>query len=60
MERGERFPFQLTDTGRYAHHPDHVREAAAAAGLSVAHLSENFLRMEYGTPVAGLYAVLRN
>jgi predicted TPR repeat methyltransferase len=59
MERGENFPFQLTDTGRYAHHPDHVREAAAAAGLTVAYLDEAFLRMEYGVPVTGLFAVLR-
>ena len=59
MERGEEFPFQLTDTGRYAHHPDHVRAAAAAAGLSVAYLDEAFLRMEYGVPVTGLFAVLK-
>jgi predicted TPR repeat methyltransferase len=59
MERGEAFPFQLTDTGRYAHHPDHVREAAAAAGLSVGYLDEAFLRMEYGVPVTGLFAVLK-
>ena len=59
MERGEEFPFQLTDTGRYAHHPDHVREAAAAAGLNVAYLDEAFLRMEYGVPVTGLFAVLK-
>jgi predicted TPR repeat methyltransferase len=59
MERGENPPFQLTDTGRYAHHPDHVRETAKAAGLSVAYLDEAFLRMEYGVPVTGLFAVLR-
>ncbi|HXJ01385.1 MAG TPA: methyltransferase domain-containing protein [Micropepsaceae bacterium] len=59
MERGESPPFQLTDTGRYAHHPDHVREVAAAAGLGVAYLDEAFLRMEYGVPVTGLFAVLR-
>ena len=59
MERGERFPFHLTDTGRYEHHPDHVREVAAAAGLSVAYLDQAFLRNEYGEPVTGLYAVLK-
>ena len=58
MERGERFPFQLTDTGRYAHHPDHVREAAAAAGLTVGRLTESFLRMEYGSEVIGIFAAL--
>lgn len=59
MERSERFPYHLTDTGRYAHHPDHVREVAGAAGLSVAYLDEAFLRMEYGVPVTGLFAVLK-
>ena len=58
MERGDRFPFQLTDTGRYTHHPDHVREAAAKAGLAVLQMNESFLRMEYGEDVMGLYAVL--
>jgi predicted TPR repeat methyltransferase len=58
MERGERYPFSLTDTGRYAHHHDHVREVAAAAGLRVLSLDEGFLRMEYGVAVTGLFAVL--
>jgi len=60
MERGDRYPFHLTDTGRYEHHPDHVREAAAAAGLTVAYLQDAFLRMEYGSSVTGLFAVLKN
>jgi predicted TPR repeat methyltransferase len=58
MERGDRHPFHLTDTGRYTHHPDHVREAAAKSGLSVAWIDESFLRMEYGEEVMGLYAVV--
>jgi predicted TPR repeat methyltransferase len=58
MERGNRPPFHLTDTGRYTHHPDHVREAAAKAGLEVARMDEAFLRMEYGEEVMGLFAVL--
>jgi len=58
MERGVRYPFGLTDTGRYQHHPDHVRDAAAEARLTVARLDEAFLRMEYGTPVTAIYAVL--
>jgi predicted TPR repeat methyltransferase len=60
MERGDRYPFHLTDTGRYEHHPDHVREAAAAAGLTVAYLQDAFLRMEYGSSVTGLFVVLKN
>jgi len=59
MERGERYPFSLTDTGRYQHHPDHVRDAAAEANLTVARIDEAFLRKEYGVPVTGLYAVLK-
>jgi predicted TPR repeat methyltransferase len=59
MERGEQAPYSLTDTGRYAHHPDHVRETAAVAGLNIGYLDEAFLRMEYGVPVTGLFAVLK-
>jgi predicted TPR repeat methyltransferase len=59
MERGNRSPFHLTDTGRYTHHPDHVREVAAQAGFELAQLNEAFLRYEYGEEVMGLYAVLR-
>jgi len=58
MERGDRYPFHLTDTGRYTHHPDHVRDVATKSGLAVARLDENFLRMEYDEKVMGLYAVL--
>src|SRR5215831_9775335 len=46
MEKTDRPPFQLTDSGRYAHHPDHVREVAKRAGLTVVRLDEGFLRME--------------
>src|SRR5262249_12076764 len=59
MELGERPPYSLTDTARYAHHPDHVREAAKAADLRVGAMNEAFLRMEYGVPVTGLFAVLQ-
>ena len=58
MECGDRYPFHLTDTGRYKHHPDHIREVAANSGLTVAQLDESFLRMEYDEKVKGLYAVL--
>lgn len=58
-ERGSRPPFHLTDTGRYNHHPDHVRDVAAASGLTVRCINEAFLRMEYGEDVMGLFAVLQ-
>lgn len=59
-ESGPAFPFRITDTGRYEHHPDHIRDAAAAAGLSVAVLDQAFMRFEYGAEVIANYAVLRN
>jgi predicted TPR repeat methyltransferase len=58
MERSDKPPYLLTDTGRYAHHPDHVRETAAASGMELAYLNDGFLRFEYGVEVMGLYAVL--
>jgi predicted TPR repeat methyltransferase len=58
-ELGTRPPFHLTDTGRYNHHPDHVRAVAAAAGLTVEAVNQAFLRMEYGEEVMGLFAVLK-
>ncbi len=59
-ERGDRYPFSLTGTGRYQHHPDHVRDAAASSKLTVVRLEEAFLRLEYGDTVTGLYAVLKS
>ncbi len=58
-ERGEKYPFHLTDSGRYTHHPDYVREVAAKAGLMVGRLEEGFLRTERGVEVTGLLALLR-
>lgn len=59
MERGGKYPYFLSDTGRYTHHPDHVREVAKAAGLTLMQLNEAFLRWEYAEEVMGLYAVLQ-
>jgi len=59
VERGDRFPFHLADTGRFTHHPGHLREAAAQAGLDVARLEEGFLRTEGGCDVTGLIVLLR-
>jgi predicted TPR repeat methyltransferase len=59
LERGPQFPFRLTDTGRYEHHPDHIRQVAAATGLTVAGLTAAFLRYEYTVEVIGLLAALR-
>jgi predicted TPR repeat methyltransferase len=59
LERGEQYPFRLTDTGRYTHHAQHVREVAAEAALRVEHLAEGYLRMEYGAEVTGLFVALK-
>jgi predicted TPR repeat methyltransferase len=58
-ERGEKYPFHLTDSGRYTHHPEHVREVASKASLVVVKLEEGFLRTERGVAVTGLLALLR-
>jgi predicted TPR repeat methyltransferase len=58
LERGDRYPHRLSDTGRYTHHIDHVRDVAAEAKLNVVRLEEQFLRTEYGSPVTGLFVVL--
>ena len=56
VERGERAPFRLTDSGRYAHHPDHLAKVAAQSMMSLSRVSEGFLRTEYGVDVTGLCA----
>jgi predicted TPR repeat methyltransferase len=59
VERGDVAPFRLADSGRFTHHPDHIRAAAREAGLTVTRLDEAVLRQEYGEPVVGLVAALR-
>jgi predicted TPR repeat methyltransferase len=59
VERGDRAPFRLSDSGRYMHHPAHMETTAEASGLSLTRLKEGFLRSEYGVEVTGLCAALR-
>jgi predicted TPR repeat methyltransferase len=59
VERGDVDPFRLTDSGRFAHHRNHVCASAEDAGLTVARIDEGTLRYEYGNPVPGLMVVLR-
>ncbi len=59
VERGQRYPFHLTDSGRFTHHPNHIREIAANSRLLLARLEEGFLRTERGLEVTGLLALLR-
>ena len=55
---GPRISVPLTDSGRYAHHRDHLTDVSSASGLSVLHMTEGILRYEYGEPVEGWVAVL--
>ncbi len=59
VEQSPAYPFRLNDSGRFAHHRDHIAETATANRLSLARLEEATLRFEYGEPVLGLVAVLR-
>jgi predicted TPR repeat methyltransferase len=59
VERGEKYPLRLADSGRFAHHPDHIREVAAKSGLLLARLEEGVLRTEAGAEVVCLLALLR-
>lgn len=60
VESGETYPLRLTDSGRFAHHRRHLVETAADAQLSVVAIDERVLRYEYGAPVSGFVAVLRD
>lgn len=46
--------FVLTNSGRYAHREDYLRETLTTAGFAVEALDRADLRMEGGRPVAGL------
>jgi predicted TPR repeat methyltransferase len=59
VERGDIFPYHLADSGRFAHHRDHICCIAAESGLELARLQPGFLRTEAGLDVTGLFALLR-
>lgn len=48
---------RLQESLRYAHGPDHVRDAITAAGLQMLHLGSVSTRNEKGAPVPGLLAL---
>jgi predicted TPR repeat methyltransferase len=58
VERSDSPPFQLTDSGRFAHHADHIKEVAAELALTIVSLNDVILRYEYGKAVSGFVAVL--
>ena len=58
VERAESGSFQLTDNGRYVHHPSHIENAAENTGLTICAHRKDFIRMEYGKPVDASYVCL--
>ena len=59
LEKGDVFPFKLSDSGRFQHHRNHIRDLARNANVKIVHRSEEVLRLEYGKPVIGLVTVLQ-
>ena len=60
IESGQAMPYRLCPSGRFAHHPDHLRQTAAAAGLSVVTVRPAVLRLDGHRPVNGdLFALQR-
>lgn len=58
VEQAKSPPFRLTDSGRYEHHFQHIRDAAETFRMQIASHREAFLRMEYGKEVQGHYVCL--
>ena len=58
VEQSSTPPYQLTDSGRYKHHIEHIRETAAKNRMQFACHREAFLRMEYGEEVHAHYVCL--
>jgi predicted TPR repeat methyltransferase len=58
VEQSETPPFRLTDSGRYEHHFQHIRDVAETFEMQVANHREAFLRTEYGREVLGHYVCL--
>jgi predicted TPR repeat methyltransferase len=58
VEQAESPPFRLTDSGRYEHHFQHIRDAAETFQMRIASHREAFLRMEYGKEVLGHHVCL--
>ena len=59
VERGERDPYRLADSGRYLHHKNHIGDAARGADMRLLRMDEGFIRMEYGNDVIGLFVAMQ-
>ncbi len=58
VELGEKHGFELTVSGRYAHHPDYILNIARESGLQLLSMEKETLRWEYGKKVVGLVVIL--
>ena len=59
VEKGEVSPFIFTDSGRFAHHQNHLLAVVDAAGYRVVTQAEEVLRFEYGEAVHGWVTVVQ-
>jgi predicted TPR repeat methyltransferase len=59
VEKGDLYPFRLSDSGRYSHTQRHIEEIARDTGLEVLDIDEGFLRSEYSKPVIALMVLMR-
>jgi len=57
VERGDTYPFQLSDSGRLTHHPKQVKDVVSASGLTLLRLKEQVLLYEYGETVISVVVV---
>ena len=51
--------FELTESGRFAHNPDHVVSLANSCGFVTTSCNAEIIRSESGKPVQGRLFVLR-
>jgi len=58
LDKGGAYPFQLTNSGRFIHHWDHLSIVTDAIGYRIVRQTEKVLRLEEGDPVMGYVTVL--
>ena len=60
VEAGERAGYQLRPSGRFAHHPDHIRTLAVEHGYAIKAERSLTLRLDGNKPVTGMLFLLVN
>ncbi len=58
LGHGQGSPYRLSDSGRYVHTLEHIKQTASNNNLQLTRHSNAFLRMEYGNKVRGLFVSL--